>query len=111
MSSDDSLFAFVGFLYDDVDQATYEGVEVGIQGKKKVFNTGDPVQDWKDANLYCYDAYEAGKIVSMMTSSSVTHFVMDGDKYRFIEIYGVEVLVECAVWEVVEDLMPTEEAA
>ena len=78
----------ISILYNDVDQDTYRGIEVRIGESKTVFNTGDPVKDWESAAKFCDVEQREGRAEAIMLSSSCDHFVMDGDKYKYIEVAG-----------------------
>jgi hypothetical protein len=86
--------AWIRIEYDEGHedpQSTYEGVSVTVgKTKSKVFNTGDPVADWKAAHLWM-----AGRtnIHTIMLYSSCDHFTMDGDTYKWLEREGVDILV------------------
>lgn len=71
---------FVTIKYDEENQDSYEGFEIHADDKIHTINTGDPVADHKATRKYIKDKYpEAG----VNCSSSLTHFVFDGDKYKF----------------------------
>lgn len=65
---------YVSIDHDESDQlSAYKGVIIDIDNKKKVFYSGDPVKDWKEAVEYT----RKQKPDFAMMSSSVDHFVMD----------------------------------
>ena len=68
--------SFLSIVYDDKDQSTYECVSIEVEGKKTKFDTGDPVVDWLD---YCM--WRKDQDISVITTSSVDHWHMDGDEY------------------------------
>jgi len=84
----DSLF--VSIDYDDGEQDTYRAVTVDFNGDIKRFETGDPVKDYRDAMQFCNANRE--DVIGVMCSSSVDHFTMDGDNYKWIEQDGREYL-------------------
>lgn len=72
--------AFIYIDYEDGDQSTYKSVELSYEdGEKHSFNTGDLTKDWYNAIklLITGEKSERG-----MLSSSVDHFIMDGDNYK-----------------------------
>jgi hypothetical protein len=82
--------SFIGIDFDEGDQSSYRAVtaKIGLKGKEHRFETGDPIKDWKQAILFCADNASL-----VLFSSSVDHFVMDGEDYKFIEVEGVDLLV------------------
>ena len=77
--------------YEEPDQDTYAGVILSWKNaggkesgrKKKVFNCGFPPLDLIDAHNYMVKDLGADNILTACWSSSVDHFVMDGDKYEW----------------------------
>jgi len=66
--------------YKEDDQRSYKGFSVHVARKKKplvVINSGDPVKDWQDIGKWV----DARKPLNCVLSSSVDHFVMDGDEF------------------------------
>jgi len=61
----------------------YESVEISYNGlkDKKIFNSGDFVQDWYDCNYFIIDEL-SDKEYGFSNSSSVDHFIMDGAPYE-----------------------------
>lgn len=80
------------FVSIDYGEAGYRAVTVRIRDgeEPRRFESGDPVEDWKRALLFCVDEGAPGTLFS----SDVDHFVMDVDGYKFIEVEGVDVLVK-----------------
>ena len=76
-----------GFLtvdYDDSLQSSYVALILYYGDKKEIrFDTGDPLIDWYDYCKLVFDGYEIEKyeISSVVYSSSVDHWFMDGDEY------------------------------
>jgi hypothetical protein len=68
--------AFLSIVYNDVDQSTYECIVVEVGKKKIKFDTGDPIVDWLD---YCM--WRKDQDISVISTSSVDHWHMDGDEY------------------------------
>lgn len=88
---------FLNIDYDDGDQSTYRAMEVHVtvhnaknaKNRKDTvkvfkFNSGDPAVDYINA-IKKMAEYPSTRIISKMFSSSVDHFVMDGDKYKWAE--------------------------
>jgi len=66
--------------YKETKQDTYKAVEVSTQNKKiKRFDSGDFVKDWYDATKYILT--ELPNELHHSNSSTVDHFIMDGDAY------------------------------
>jgi len=79
--------------YEEPDQDTYESVSVAFgQDKKKSFQTGDFVKDWYFKTKFILQ--ELQDIEPLMNSSSVDHFIMDGDKYDSAYLYFNEKINE-----------------
>jgi hypothetical protein len=73
-------FNFVGVNFTEFESGTYESVFIWlVDGTKKIFATGDPVKDFKDALDF---AHEHNNIVTVY-SSSVDDFVSDDDDYTY----------------------------
>jgi hypothetical protein len=72
--------------YDEFNQESYTGLELKNMDSKKVmkFNTGDFVIDFLMYKLYIESSMKS-TFASVMHSSSVDHFYMDGNKFK--EIY------------------------
>lgn len=61
--------------YDEIEQDSYRAVILhDDDGTKQRFASGDVVKDWQDAIIACADEFA-------ICSSSVDHFLMDGDKF------------------------------
>lgn len=76
------LRAFVSIEYDEAPD-TYRGVRVEAMrdtGPAALFNSGDPVLDWREAMLFASRHYDY-----WMGSSSCDHFVMDQPGFRYDE--------------------------
>ena len=75
----------ISIIYDELEQNTYERVEVNLEGITVQFHSGDVVHDFKEAKRFSYMCYGCEKILGLVlevtTSSSVNHFVQDGDTY------------------------------
>lgn len=81
--------AWMTIDYDEGDQSTYKAVTVKIRDGKEVrFSTGDPVADWKSALRHAADE----SVDMVLFSSSVDHFVMDGDGFQWGSIEGLDIL-------------------
>jgi hypothetical protein len=74
----DTVSIFMSCKYDDVDPATYKGIELQMKpgAKREVFNTGDPLHDYLTAGFVATS--RAGDDAPIFGSSSIDHFVMDG---------------------------------
>jgi len=80
-----------GIKYSEPDQDSYAGVILSWKKaggkesgrKKKIFNTGFPPLDLISAHNYMVKELGAENIFTACWSSSVDHFVMDGDKYEW----------------------------
>lgn len=75
---------FTTILYEEPNQDTYEGVEIIYgSGKEisKIFNSGNFVKDWYDRTKFISLSEETKNEPFWLASSSVDHFIMDGDKY------------------------------
>jgi len=76
-----------GFLtidYDDSTQSSYKAIILKYGDKKEIrFDTGDPLIDWYDYCKFMFDgeASEKYNIGSVICSSSIDHWFMDGDEY------------------------------
>lgn len=69
--------------YDEPNQDLYVSVDISLMRdkQKKTFNSGDFVKDWYDCTKYIIT--ELSELNEpLMNSSSVDHFIMDGDKYE-----------------------------
>lgn len=90
----------VNIDYDEGISGSYRAVTVGtFYGTKTRFETGNPVVDWQAAVAFARE--EAGNDGVMMTGSSVDHFVMDDDAWRFVlDESGREILVAEDRWPV-----------
>lgn len=81
--------AWISIDYDEGDQATYRAVEVAVREEKPVrFETCDPVSDWKSAIHHAANS----ECDFILFSSSVDHFTMDGDRFKWCNIAGVDIL-------------------
>lgn len=90
----------VNIDYDEGVAGSYRAVTAGPrQGAPNRFETGDPVADWEAAMTWARAQMHLGGVV--MTGSSVTHFVMDDDAWRFImDSEGRESLVPEDRWPI-----------
>lgn len=70
--------------YDEPDVATYRGVIVKEGDGGFVFNTGDPVKDFRDA-IDMADDIAVKKDTFYCFSSSCDSFVMDHDHLGWVE--------------------------
>jgi len=85
---------FLNIDYDDGDQSSYKAIELHVstmtadskKGKEKVikFKSGDPAVDFINA-IKKMAEYPSTRVISRGFSSSVDHFVMDGDNYKWAE--------------------------
>lgn len=73
---------FISINFEGGDQSTYNGVVASIGKKSKTFNTGEPTVDWINMYKWALDK----EFFTGVCSSSVDHFVMDGDKYKKVYI-------------------------
>lgn len=85
---------FLSIKYDEVSQDSYEGFEITINYHKKeekhVINSGDPVADHKAVYRYLIEKFpENFEDLTIMESSTLTHFVFDGDKYGYNKETGM----------------------
>ena len=73
--------AFVSIDYDEPNQKKYRSVDVSSRkdGKTVKFDSGNFVKDWWDAMKYLIIDLDWEYPTSF--SSSVNHFIMDGDNY------------------------------
>lgn len=73
--------AFVSISYEEPNQDKYESVNVSqrFKDETKKFNSGNFVKDWWDAMKYLIMELQWDSPTSF--SSSVNHFIMDGDEY------------------------------
>ena len=73
--------AFVSISYEEPNQNEYESVNVSSRKDDKTvkFDSGNFVKDWWDAMKYLIIELEWEYPTSF--SSSVDHFITDGDKY------------------------------
>jgi hypothetical protein len=82
--------AYVSIQYDDENQSSYEYIEVSWSrgGKiyKEKFSSGDPIKDWETMLKF---ANQPGKFSMTMFSSSVDHFLMDGDGFHLKMVDGL----------------------
>lgn len=101
--------AIISIDYDGIDQSTYRGIELRLEGREdQTFATGDPSADHVAA-LKAYLTWLAVNGVQpddgvLLGSSSMDHFVMDGTAwaYRQVELTDVPVagtteLFECTI--------------
>ena len=75
--------------YTEPDQSSYRSVSIHVNGKNgprcvRKFKTGDPENDWKDANEWVRSRKD---LMCCMMSSSCDHFVMDGEAFEWMD-YG-----------------------
>lgn len=86
--------AFLSVDYNEGDQESFKGLNLTItsfcskcSGKTRPsgvtisFNTGDPLVDWFDYYAWLYNKSQEIGVCHIMYSSSVDHWLMDGDKY------------------------------
>lgn len=69
---------------DGGDPLGYESVQFsfGFSNEKKIFNSGNFVQDWFDMRKFMIMEYDNSKDPYSSYSSSVDHFIMDGAPYE-----------------------------
>lgn len=62
----------------------YESVEISFNFSKdkKIFNTGDFIQDWYDMRKFMFFEMDSSNEPFTSHSSSVDHFIMDGAPYE-----------------------------
>lgn len=73
--------AIIGIIYTEFDQSSYKSVYVVIEDEKvKLFETGDPVVDMKDALEHIRSNPIEREI---FFSSSFDHFLSDGGAYHW----------------------------
>jgi len=80
----------ISIIYDELEQNSYyERVEVNLEGITVQFHSGDIVNDFKEANRFSQMCHKCekilGKVLKVMLSSSVDHFVQDNDGYGWKE--------------------------
>ncbi len=88
------MIASLNIDYDGFSQASYKRVQLKVGKKTYNFDTGDPVVDFKAANSKADELVNSGKVEIVMCSSSLDHFTMDGDKYRWEIVGDYELLRE-----------------
>ena len=75
---------FINIDYDDENQSSYNGIIASYKDEKVVFNTNDPTIDYIDMLKWA-----AEKNFEFITfSSSVDHFMMDGNDNKFISDFS-----------------------
>ena len=74
--------AITSIIYTEPDQTSYEGVKVTYGDNLiKIFNTGDFVKDWYLATKFkVQEIWDSEPHFTL--SSTVDHFIMDGDLYE-----------------------------
>lgn len=76
--------------YDETVKGSYRGIDLKqLDGDVRRFATGDPQADWA-----AYLVFAKTEEIMVLESSSITHFVMDEDQWRFVlDEDGFEILV------------------
>jgi len=74
--------AIIGITYKEPDQSTYKSVDVCPYGKSryKRFKSGDFIKDWWFMNKYLVDVLHSEPFYAH--SSSLDHFICDGEAYE-----------------------------
>jgi hypothetical protein len=82
--------------YDDNDERIetpgglkYKSVYVHYKGREKVFDTGNFIKDWFDANLF-FSQELMDKEPYLSGSSTVDHFHMDGDEFDSAYLHVID---------------------
>lgn len=76
---------FITIEYDDGNQSTYQAVKLTYGENHKevqLFNSGNFVKDWYQARKFIQDNLNGAGC-----SSSVDHFIMDGEEYKELGLY------------------------
>ena len=76
--------AITSIIYTEPDQTSYNGVKVTYGDNLiKIFNTGDFVKDWYLATKFkLQEIWDSEP--HFTSSSTVDHFIMDGDLYESV---------------------------
>lgn len=76
--------------YDESVKGSYRGIDLmQLDGDVRRFATGDPQADWA-----AYIVFAKTEKIMVLERSSITHFVMDEDQWRFVlDEDGFEILV------------------
>ena len=89
----------IAINYDEGDQSTYRGVVLTLPGGREfTFYTRAPDVAYQRAHQIAYAAQIKHPGARALLSSSVDHFVMDGDRYRW------------TADEMIEEILPEPEA-
>lgn len=90
------MVPLISILYDEPDPATYRGVQLkmGPEGEPEVFGTGDPTVDYLTAGSVAH--IRLGPGASILGTSSVDHFSMDGGDIRDFTREDVEKAIRLA---------------
>jgi hypothetical protein len=73
------LISVIGINYDEFKPGSYKSTYLHVDEKRMIFNTGDPVEDFKSAILF-------GRTRGVVLySSSVDHFIVDDPAYSYDE--------------------------
>ena len=78
--------AITSIIYTEPDQTTYNGVKIEYGDNSiKVFNSGNFIKDW-----YLSIKFKMKELIDcepfFISSSSVDHFIMDGELYESVRI-------------------------
>lgn len=75
--------AVISVHYDEDDQSTYKGVEISYQNLQnhEKFESGNFVVDWFMLIRFIANS-DIEAVENISYSSSVDHFIMDGDRYK-----------------------------
>jgi len=71
---------FISIDYDEINQDSYNGFIITVLPEEKIHKifSGDPVADYKESIKYIKTNFNN---ILVMRSSSLDHFVFDGNKY------------------------------
>lgn len=74
------MIGILSIVYDEFSQESYQSVLALLEGGvRRSFLTGDVTQDFRDGWNWLNDE----GCQEIMVSSSVDHFLMDGEAYRW----------------------------
>lgn len=75
--------ATVSIRYKEFDQSTYKAVILDYSEGEKIFNSGNFVKDWYDyLTFLLMEVFDKQNEIYAIHTSSVDHFIMDGDLYE-----------------------------
>jgi len=80
MKYDSNEIVIVDIDYVEGNQESYKGFIIKIGDQNRRINSNEPVQDFKEMEKFIKDLGYG----TYMQTSSFTHFVFDGEAYKFI---------------------------